>query len=388
MPPSKPAFRSWCATIAPAKRVGAAPSGGFRKVAHNVPMLSLGNAFAPEDVSDFVDRIRRFLSLDEAAAIDVTAEPKIDGLSFSARYEDGQLVVAATRGDGLEGEDITANIRTINGMPAKLKGRAPALIEIRGEVFMTKDDFAALNTAQAAKNAKVFANPRNAAAGSLRQLDPSITAARPLRLFTYGWGALEGMEWKTQWDFLQQLDRWGFPVNERTKVCSSVDEMLAAYAKLGEDRAGLAYDIDGIVYKVNSLAWQRRLGFVSRAPRWAIAHKFPAERAQTVLEAIEIQVGRTGALTPVARLTPVNVGGVMVARATLHNEDEIARKDVREGDTVIIQRAGDVIPQVVEVRLDKRPKAASRFIFQANAPCATAWLCESPTKWCAAAPGA
>ncbi|MHB1204749.1 MAG: NAD-dependent DNA ligase LigA [Rhodospirillaceae bacterium] len=352
----------------PSRKVGAAASSGFRKVAHAVPMLSLGNAFSDEDVTDFIDRVRRFLTLPAETAVDVTAEPKIDGLSFSARYEDGRLVVAATRGDGIEGEDITANIKTIGAMPLKLKGRAPDVIEIRGEVYMTKSDFAKLNAAQAAKGAKIFANPRNAAAGSLRQLDSKITASRPLRLFGYAWGALEGMTWDTQWDFLEQLDAWGFPVNERTKVCHSVAEMVKAYNKLGEDRAGLPYDIDGMVYKVNSLAWQRRLGFVSRAPRWAIAHKFSAERAETQLERIEIQVGRTGALTPVAHLTPVNVGGVMVARATLHNEDEIARKDIREGDTVIIQRAGDVIPQVVEVRLDKRPKGSRAYVFPTTCP--------------------
>ena len=352
----------------PSRRVGAALTSGFRKVQHAVPMLSLGNAFSDEDVADFIDRVRRFLTLPADAAVEVTAEPKIDGLSFSARYEDGRLTVAATRGDGAEGEDITANIKTIGAMPLKLKGKAPDVIEIRGEIFMSKSDFAKLNAAQGAKNAKQFANPRNAAAGSLRQLDSKITASRPLRLYAYTWGALEGMTWDTQMEFLEQLEAWGFPVNERTKVCKSVPEMIKAYNKLGEDRAGLAYDIDGMVYKVNSLAWQRRLGFVSRAPRWAIAHKFSAEQAQTTLERIEIQVGRTGALTPVAHLTPVNVGGVMVARATLHNEDEIARKDIREGDTVIIQRAGDVIPQVVEVRLDKRPKSTKAYAFPDKCP--------------------
>ena len=352
----------------PSKRVGAAPISGFGKVTHAVPMLSLGNAFSDEDVTDFIDRVRRFLSLADDAVVEVTAEPKIDGLSFSARYEDGRLVVAATRGDGAEGEDITANLKTIGAMPLKLKGKAPSLIEIRGEVFMTKKDFAKLNAAQAARNAKVFANPRNAAAGSLRQLDPSITASRPLRIYAYTWGALEGMSWDTKMEFLEQLDAWGFPVNERSKLCKSVPEMIKAYTQLGEDRADLPYDIDGIVYAVNSLAWQKRLGFVSRSPRWAIAHKFSAEQAQTTLERIEIQVGRTGALTPVAHLTPVNVGGVMVARATLHNEDEITRKDIREGDTVIIQRAGDVIPQVVEVLAEKRPKGSKAFVFPDKCP--------------------
>ncbi len=352
----------------PNKRVGATPATGFSKVTHAVPMLSLGNAFTEEDVAEFIDRVRRFLSLPEDAVVEVTAEPKIDGLSFSARYEDGRLVVAATRGDGAEGEDITANLKTIGAMPLKLKGKAPGLIEIRGEVFMTKKDFAKLNAAQAAKNAKVFANPRNAAAGSLRQLDPNVTASRPLRIYAYTWGALEGMSWDTKMEFLEQLEAWGFPVNERSKLCKSVPEMIKAYNKLGEDRADLPYDIDGIVYAVNNLAWQKRLGFVSRSPRWAIAHKFSAEQAQTTLERIEIQVGRTGALTPVAHLTPVNVGGVMVARATLHNEDEIARKDIREGDTVIIQRAGDVIPQVVEVLAEKRPKGSKAYVFPDKCP--------------------
>ena len=333
----------------PSKSVGAAPAGGFRKVQHTVPMLSLGNAFADEDVTDFMERVRRFLDMDGNETIEVTAEPKIDGLSFSARYEKGQLAVAATRGDGSEGEDITANIRTIKELPDFIMGDVPKVIEIRGEVYMTKDDFAALNASQESKGGKIFANPRNAAAGSLRQLDPKITAARPLRAFTYAWGEVKGMEWETQWDFLQTLKRWGFPVNPRTKVCRTVDAMLKEYRTLGEDRAELPYDIDGMVYKVNSIGLQKRLGFVSRAPRWAIAHKYAAERAQTVVEDIEVQVGRTGTLTPVARLKPINVGGVVVSNATLHNEDEIARKDVRIGDTVIIQRAGDVIPQVLEV---------------------------------------
>jgi DNA ligase (NAD+) len=352
----------------PAARVGAALGGGFKKVAHAVPMLSLGNAFADEDVTDFVDRIRRFLDLGDDEKIEMTVEPKIDGLSFSARYEKGRLTVAATRGDGGVGEDITANIKTIKDLPEFIMGDVPKVMEIRGEVYMTKQDFQAMNERQAAAGGKIFANPRNAAAGSLRQLDPKITAQRPLKAFTYGWGAVEGQTWNTQWEFIQTLKAWGFPVNKRTKVCSSVADMLKEYASLGSDRAGLPYDIDGIVYKVNRLDWQKRLGFVSRAPRWAIAHKFSAEQAETMLENIEIQVGRTGALTPVAHLTPVNVGGVMVSRATLHNEDEIARKDVRIGDTVIIQRAGDVIPQVVEVKLDKRPRGSKAFAFPHKCP--------------------
>jgi DNA ligase (NAD+) len=352
----------------PSKKVGAAPAAGFKKVQHSVPMLSLGNAFTDEDVADFIDRIRRFLDLDADEQVEVTAEPKIDGLSFYARYEKGQLVVAATRGDGAEGEDITANIRTIKELPDFIMGDVPKVIEIRGEVYMTKQDFAALNVAQEAKGGKIFANPRNAAAGSLRQLDPTITAARPLRAFTYGWGEVKGMEWDTQWDFLQTLKRWGFPINPRTTVCKAVEQMLKEYYKLGEDRAGLPYDIDGMVYKVNRIDLQRRLGFVSRAPRWATAHKYSAERAETLLENIDIQVGRTGTLTPVARLKPVNVGGVVVSNATLHNEDEIARKDIRVGDSVIIQRAGDVIPQVVEVITAKRPKDSKAYKFPHTCP--------------------
>lgn len=352
----------------PNKAVGAAPARGFNKITHAVPMLSLGNAFADEDVSDFVDGLRRFLKLNQDENIEFTAEPKIDGVSFSARYEKGKLALVATRGDGTVGEDITANIKTIKELPQTLKGEVPSLIEVRGEVYMTKDDFAAMNEAQEEKGAKVFANPRNAAAGSLRQLDPAVTAERPLKVFCYAYGALEGASWETHWDFLIQLERWKFPVNERATLCATVEEMLDAYRKLGEERAGLPYDIDGIVYKVNRKDLQTRLGFVSRAPRWAIAHKYSAEKAETVLEKIEIQVGRTGVLTPVAHLKPVNVGGVLVSRATLHNEDEIARKDIREGDAVRIQRAGDVIPQVVEVIAGKRPKSSTPYVFPDRCP--------------------
>ncbi len=352
----------------PSSKVGAAAATGFKKVQHAVPMLSLGNAFTDEDVADFVDRIRRFLDLEADENVEMTAEPKIDGLSFSARYDSGRLTVAATRGDGAEGEDITANIRAVNAVPDFLMGDVPKVIEIRGEVYMTKADFAKLNAAQEAKGAKTFANPRNAAAGSLRQLDPKITAERPLKAFTYGWGEVKGMAWETQWEFLQNLKAWGFPVNPRTKVVKTVEAMLKEYNKLGEDRAGLAYDIDGMVYKVNRIDLQKRLGFVSRAPRWAMAHKYSAERAETVVENIEVQVGRTGTLTPVARLKPVNVGGVVVSNATLHNEDEIARKDIRVGDTVVIQRAGDVIPQVLESILAKRPKDSKPYKFPTKCP--------------------
>ncbi len=352
----------------PSKVVGAAPATGFKKVQHTVPMLSLGNAFSDEDVADFMDRIRRFLDLDADEQVEMTAEPKIDGLSFSARYESGRLAVAATRGDGAEGEDITANIRVTKALPDFLMGDVPKVIEIRGEVYMTKADFAALNAAQEAKGAKIFANPRNAAAGSLRQLDSKITAERPLKAFTYSWGEVKGMDWKTQWDFLQSLKAWGFPVNPRTKVCRTLEAMLKEYQKLGEDRASLPYDIDGMVYKVNRVDLQKRLGFVSRAPRWATAYKYSAERAETVVENIDVQVGRTGTLTPVARLKPVNVGGVIVSNATLHNEDEIARKDIRIGDSVIIQRAGDVIPQVVEALTPKRSKDSKPYKFPTKCP--------------------
>jgi DNA ligase (NAD+) len=355
----------------PSHKVGAAPSSGFQKVQHSVPMLSLGNVFTPEDVDDFFTRVRRFLGLAKDAPVDMIAEPKIDGLGFSARYENGRFVVGATRGDGQTGEDITANLRTIPDLPDRLMGPAkdvPKVIEVRGEVFMTKVDFQALNAAQTEKGSKVFANPRNAAAGSLRQLDSTITKARPLTLFAYAWGEAEPLTWTSQQEFIDRLKAWGFSTNPLTRHCSSVEDVLAAYAEIGEQRAALPYDIDGVVYKVNRLDWQQRLGFVSRAPRWATAHKFPAEQAQTVLEKIDIQVGRTGSLTPVARLTPVTVGGVVVSNATLHNEDEIARKDIREGDTVVIQRAGDVIPQVVQVLTDKRPKDSKPYLYPNTCP--------------------
>ena len=352
----------------PSQQVGAAPSSGFGKVTHPVPMLSLDNAFSEEDVADFVARVRRFLGLEETETIEIFAEPKIDGLSFSALYEDRVLKVCATRGDGRVGEDITANMKTIAALPQTLPSDAPDLLEVRGEVFMTKQDFEALNARQTDTGGKVFANPRNAAAGSLRQLDPSITAQRPLSLFAYSWGVAEPLTWESQSGYLESLRSWGFPINDRSTLCRSVAEIMAVYDGLIADRAALPYDIDGVVYKVNRLDWQKRLGFVSRAPRWATAHKFPAEQAQTVLEAIDIQVGRTGSLTPVARLKPVTVGGVVVSNATLHNEDEIRRKDVRVGDTVVIQRAGDVIPQVVRVIEEKRPAGAEEFDYPHQCP--------------------
>ncbi len=361
----------------PSKNVGAAPAEKFEKVAHARPMLSLGNAFNADDVQDFIDRVRRFLGLDVEEAVEIMAEPKIDGLSIAARYEKGKFVLGATRGDGATGENITNNLRTLKDIPDQLTGDVPELLEVRGEVYMSKSEFAALNTRQVKRGKKVFANPRNAAAGSLRQLDSSVTARRPLRFFAYAWGEVTGSDahgyggaadWKTQAEFYDHLKSWGFFVNPYAKVCATLDDVLALYAKLEEARAGLDYDIDGVVYKVNRLDWQRRLGFVSRAPRWAIAHKFPAEKAQTLLKSIFIQVGRTGTLTPVADLEPVTVGGVVVSRATLHNQDEIERKDIRPGDTVIVQRAGDVIPQVVSYIAEKRQKSAKKFKFPDRCP--------------------
>jgi DNA ligase (NAD+) len=351
------------------RRVGAAPAAKFKKVRHAVLMLSLGNAFSEEDVRDFVERVRRFLRLSDDQKIDFTAEPKIDGTSCSLRYEKGVLTVAATRGDGEEGEDVTANVRTIGEIPQTLKGRdVPDLIEVRGEVYMTRADFIALNKRQEAAGEKIFANPRNSAAGFLRQLDPKVTASRPLRFFAYGWGGRSALPADTQTGMLAAFKRWGLPVNPLTKTGKSVDEMLAHHRKIEGGRATLPYDIDGVVYKVDRIDWQGRLGFVSRSPRWALAHKFPAEKATTRVKDIMITVGRTGALTPTAILEPVNVGGVVVSSATLHNEDEIKRKDVREGDSVVIQRAGDVIPQVLSVDLDKRPKNSKPFEFPTVCP--------------------
>lgn len=334
----------------PSQRVGAAPSEAFAKVRHAVPMLSLGNAFKDEDVAEFVARVRRFLQLKPEDELNVTAEPKIDGLSASLLYERGVLVRGATRGDGAVGEDVTQNLRTIEDIPHRLKGEdVPERIEVRGEVYMSHADFATLNRNQVEAGKPVFANPRNAAAGSLRQLDPKVTEKRPIRFFAYAWGEASNVPSETQLGMVENLGRWGLPINDQMKVFDTVDGLLDHYRTIESIRADLGYDIDGVVYKVDRLDLQKRLGFVSRSPRWAIAHKFPAEQATTELLGIDIQVGRTGALTPVAKLKPVTVGGVVVQNATLHNEDEIARKDIRIGDTVIVQRAGDVIPQIVSV---------------------------------------
>src|ERR1700733_1427253 len=362
-------------------RVGAAPSPRFAKVRHAVPMLSLDNAFADEDVVDFVGRIRRFLRPPESEEIVFSAEPKIDGLSMSLRYEDGKLVTGATRGDGAEGEDVTANAKTLQDIPKLLKGRnVPTVCEVRGEVYMTKQAFLALNKRQAESGGQVFANPRNSAAGSLRQKDAAITASRPLGFFAYAWGEMSALPAPTQSGMIKWFEQCGFKTNPLARLCASVEELLRFYHGIEQERSHLDYDIDGVVYKVDRLDWQERLGFVSRSPRWAIAHKFPAERAITVLKGIDIQVGRTGALTPVGKLEPVGVGGVIVQNVTLHNEDYIKGiggkgeplregRDLRIGDTVIVQRAGDVIPQVVDVVLDKRPQGAKEYHFPRKCPC-------------------
>ncbi|HEY4041308.1 MAG TPA: NAD-dependent DNA ligase LigA [Rhodopila sp.] len=345
----------------PSARIGGAPESGFAKLRHRVPMLSLDNAFDATEFAEFCTRARRFLGRTEPLIF--VAEPKIDGLSINLTYEHGRFVRGATRGDGTEGEDVTANLRTMKSVPDTLNGDAPALIEIRGEVFMTKADFLALNQSQAEAGGKVFANPRNAAAGSLRQLDVRITASRPLSLFAYAQGESSEPVATTHWGYLERLKAWGFDVNPLSRRLTDETEAESFQNHIGLARSGLGYDIDGVVYKIDDLSLQRRLGFVGRAPRWAIAWKFPAERATAVLREIRIQVGRTGALTPVAELEPVNVGGVLVARATLHNEDEITRKDVRVGDTVVLQRAGDVIPQIVSVVTERRPDGSRPFVF-------------------------
>lgn len=365
----------------PSKKVGAKASEDFAKVTHSVPMLSLGNIFSTDEIFEFSNRIRRFLGLDDDAELAFMAEPKLDGLSFSALYVNGEFVRGATRGDGSIGEDITENLKQIKDLPLKLVGNdIPERLDIRGEVIMNKADFFALNDEQTAAGKKPFANPRNAAAGSLRQLDPRITGRRRLSLFGYTFGETSAEPWDSQDAFLQKIRSWGFPVNPEVRLCKTAQELADFFENLADKRPNLPYDIDGAVYKVNRRDWQERLGFVARAPRWAIAHKFPAEQAQTKLENIRIQVGRTGALTPVADLTPVNVGGVMVSHATLHNEDELKRKDIRIGDTVVIQRAGDVIPQVVRVVSEKRPADSVPFEFPTVCPVCGAHVVRDPDE--------
>ncbi len=346
----------------PSRKVGHdVAASPLTKVRHESRMFSLDNAFSGEDVADFLARVRRFLAQPEDAELAMTAEDKIDGLSCSLRYEHGQLVRAATRGDGEVGEDVTPNVLTIADIPRRLSGEVPALFEVRGEVFMAKADFLALNAAQEAAGGKIFANPRNAAAGSLRQKDAAVTASRPLRFLAWGWGAASAVPEASQFAMMQRIAGWGVPVSPLLKRCASLGAVLDHYRAIEHARSELPHDIDGVVYKVDRLDWQERLGFVAKAPRWAIAHKFPAERAETTLEAIDIQVGRTGKLTPVGRLHPVSVGGVMVSNVTLHNRDEIARLGVRPGDRVVIQRAGDVIPQVVENLTRAEPRAVYAF---------------------------
>lgn len=354
----------------PARRVGAAPAAAFAKVTHRRPMLSLENAFTEDELREFVAGVRRYLKElrdDPHQPLEMMAEPKIDGLSISLLYQHGRFVEGATRGDGATGENVTANLRTLSDVPEQAQG-LPETIEIRGEVYMTTKDFLALNERQKGAGLKVFANPRNAAAGSLRQLDPEVTAGRPLRFFAYAWGEASQPVAATHEEFLRKLLGWGFPVNPLARLCRDVEDMMAFYREIEGRRADLGYDIDGIVFKVNRVDWQQRLGAVSRSPRWAIALKFAAEKAQTLLRGIRIQVGRTGTLTPVAELEPVTVGGVVVSRATLHNEDEIARKDIRVGDTVIVQRAGDVIPQVVGAVPELRSPDAVGFVFPDRCP--------------------
>jgi DNA ligase, NAD-dependent len=353
----------------PSKRVGAPPVEKFEKVRHRVPMLSLDNAFSDEDVIDFVARVRRYLKMEPHAPIAMTAEPKIDGLSLSLRYEGGRLVSAATRGDGQVGENVTANARVVADIPQVLAGNFPDVLEVRGEIYMTHRDFLALNERQKAEGKPTYVNPRNTAAGSLRQLDPALTASRPLRFFAYALGEVSEMPADTQMGVVEALKSYGFRTNEMMCLCETARELLEHYRAIEEQRATLGYDIDGVVYKVNDLSLQQRLGFVSRTPRWAIAHKFPAEKAFTILRDIDIQVGRTGALTPVARLEPVTVGGVVVTNATLHNAEEIERLGIKLGDTVIVQRAGDVIPQILGYVEERRPADARDFEFPTVCPC-------------------
>lgn len=382
----------------PTQKVGAAPSGAFQQVRHSRPMLSLDNTFSDDDVHDFVASVRRFLSWPDKEELIFTAEPKIDGLSMSLRYENRRLVTAATRGDGVTGENVTANIRTIADIPHNLPSDAPEIVEVRGEVYMRRDDFFVLQK-KMAESGQTFANPRNSAAGSLRQKNPEVTKSRPLKFFAYAWGDSSEPLGSTQYEIVRRFGAWGFPINDLMARCNSADDLLAHYHAIEEDRAALPYDIDGVVYKVDRLDLQERLGFRSRSLRWATAHKFAAEQAFTVLNGIDIQVGRTGALTPVARLEPVTVGGVVVVNATLHNEDYIKGignagqpiregRDIRVGDTVRIQRAGDVIPQVLDVELDKRPATAKPYVFPTGVRPAIAMLSVRKARLSGAVPEA
>ena len=364
----------------PSKKVGAKPQEGFAKIIHQKPMLSLSNIFEEEEIADFTDKVRRFLNLTQTDALDFVAEPKIDGLSYSALYEDGQFIKAATRGDGAVGEDITENIKTIKEFPLSLVAPYPHEVEVRGEIYMTKADFFALNKQNEKEGKKLFANPRNAAAGSLRQLDARVTAERHLSLFAYTIGNTSEEIWKTQWELLDLFKKWGFPVAKEIRLCHNDAELLNFYRYMQEIRADLPYDIDGVVYKTNRMDLQQRLGAIARAPRWAIAHKFPPTKAQTRLNNIRIQVGRLGTLTPVADLEPINVGGVMVSHATLHNQDELIRKDIRVGDTVIVQRAGDVIPQIINVIKDKRPADSQVFVFPSKCPVCGSQVFKQPDE--------
>jgi DNA ligase (NAD+) len=366
-------FPQFITSDSPTQKVGGVAQEKFAKVKHSKPMLSLGNAFEMEDVSDFLNKIKRFLGWEENKEIDIFCEPKIDGLSFSARYEKGSLKVAATRGDGEIGEDITQNISTIKSLPKKLAGNFPEILEVRGEVYLSHDEFERINKEKIQNGEEPFANPRNAASGSLRQLDTSITASRNLKYFVYGWGEVSEQLWGSQSGALEFFEKLGFVINEKIKLCKNIGEIESYYNSIYEVRPDLDYDIDGVVYKVDPIELQERLGFVARAPRWAIAHKFPAAQAKTRISGITIQVGRTGSLTPVAELEPINIGGVVVRRATLHNKDEIERKDIRVGDTVIVQRAGDVIPQIVSVEIEKRQANSEKFIFPETCP-----VCGSP----------
>ncbi len=363
------AFPSLIREDSPSHRVGIEPSTKFSKVVHSVPMLSLGNAFDENDVASFLRRLRRFLNQGNEQDMFIVAEPKIDGLSVCLRYENGIFVQGATRGDGSTGENVTENLKTLESIPKRICGDVPSVLEVRGEVYITHSDFSELNNQRENNGEPPFANPRNSAAGSLRQLNPSVTGERPLKIFCYSWGEVNKLPWHSQWEFYENLRNWNFPVNPHAMLCGTLEDLLKAYQRIEEQRPFLGYDIDGVVYKVDQIDLQERLGFISRTPRWAIAHKFAAEKARTIIKSIDIQVGRTGALTPVARLEPVTVGGVVVSNATLHNADEITRKDIRIGDTVVIQRAGDVIPQVLSVILEARPTDSSAFVFPVTCPC-------------------